>query len=258
MAPMKTILFCLGLLLSFSTAASISIVSDLDDTIKITNSGEEIDGAINAVFTTNVFTGMPEFLNAARDYSSELHVLSASPLLLRPNITGLLSKKRIAFKSLILKNALMGESKFDYKVRELKKIFEKSSDDFILLGDDVGQDPEAYGHIQKLYPNRVLAIYIHVIKNRSTPAGEKYWTSFDLFLKEFVAGRMNPGWVEKSIELLLQERSFSMIIPAFAHCPKSKTAFDWHLSTMFAQDAVPLTNKLLSSCQARSGILARE
>jgi hypothetical protein len=242
----------LFLTLSFHVQASISIVSDLDDTIKITNSGEEIDGAINALFTSKVFTGMVDFFSAADYYANDLHVLSASPQVLRPKITNLLNKKKINFKSLILKNSLQGESKFDYKVKAIKNILAQSSDDLILIGDDVGQDPEAYGEIQRLYPDRILAIYIHVIKNRSIAAGIKYWTSFDLFLFEYLAGRMSQGWVEHSAQQTFEESQFELIIPDFAHCPKQLEPWEWQQTTDFAQMAGFITNKIVKSCQVRN------
>lgn len=246
----KFIVLLLGL--SLNVHASISIVSDLDDTIKITNSGEEIDGAINALFTTKVFTGIVDFFSAAEYYANDLHVLSASPQVLRPKITQLLKKKNINYKSLILKNSLKGESKFQYKVNAIKNILTQTSDDLILIGDDVGQDPEAYGEIQRLYPDRVLAIYIHVINNRAIPAGRKYWTSFELFLFEYLAGRMNQGWVEHSAQQTFEESNFEYIIPDFANCPKQTQTWEWQQTTAFAQMAGLISNKIVEACKARS------
>lgn len=247
---MKTLI--LFLLFSLSSFASITIVSDLDDTIKITNSGEEMDGAINAFLTDNVFTGMPEFLKTAKAYAPDLHVLSASPQILRGRIQSSFKKRKLEVKSIILKNSLGGESKLVYKVRELKRLFAETSDDFILIGDDVGQDPEAYAELAKLYPNRVLAIYIHVIKNRPIPGGTQYWTSFDLFLREFIASRMTESAVVEASELLLEEPKFSLIIPDFAHCPTAATVWDWQVATIHSRIAATLTAKLVKECQAAS------
>lgn len=253
---MKNIIILIVCIFSLSTFASISIVSDLDDTIKITNSGDEVDGAINAAFRSDVFTGITEFFSGAKLYTNELHVLSASPLILRGKIISTLKKRKIHFDSLTLKNALAGETKLEYKVKEMKKLIEKSSDDFILIGDDVGQDPEAYAEIQRLYPERVLAIYIHMVKNRSIPSGIKYWTSFDLFLREFMTGRMTPGWVEQGLQTMMNEEKFLFIIPDFAHCPRTRNHWEWQTSSMYSAEAFVLTQKILDNCQLRnSGIL---
>lgn len=254
---MKKFILIISLALSFNALASVSIVSDLDDTIKITNSDDTVDGAINAALKSDVFTGITDFFKGTKTYVNELHVLSASPGILRGKIQATLKKRQIEYTSIILKNPAARETKFDYKVKAIKAIMEKNPDDFILIGDDVGQDPEAYGEIQRLNPNRVLAIYIHVIKNRAIPAGVPYWTSFDLFLREFVAGRMTPGWVEQGLKTLLAEKNPEKIIPDFAHCPKADQVWSWQWGTMYAEEAVTLTSRLLENCQARrSSILA--
>jgi hypothetical protein len=251
-SDMKKIIFILSLCLSSHLLASISIVSDLDDTIKITNSGDTVEGAINAALKSDVFTGMTEFFMAAKLYTNELHVLSASPTILRTKITMTLNKRNIDFDSLILKDPLKNETKFDYKVREIKKILQQSSDDLILIGDDVGQDPESYAEIQRLYPNRILAIYIHSIKNRQIPSGHKYWTTFDLFLREFTAERMSPGWLEKGIEILLQERELTKIVPLFAHCPTEVSIWTWQLSSIYSEEAAKMMSKITTYCKVRN------
>lgn len=245
---MKNLFIITSLLLSLNSFASISIVSDLDDTIKITNSGDDIDGAINAALKSDVFTGITEFFMGTKQYSNELHVLSASPGFLRGKIQSTLKKRKIEYTSIILKDFTAGESKFDYKVKAIKRIMEKNSDDFILIGDDVGQDPEAYAEIKRLYPNRILAIYIHVINNRKIPAGTKYWTTFDLMLREFVAGRMRPAWVEKAADVILAEDDQEKVIPGFAHCPKTPAVFTWQVGTIFAAEAAKVGKRVLAHC----------
>ena len=248
---MKTILFLLIFSISSFTFASVAVLSDLDDTIKITNSGKEIDGAINAFLTDDVFSGMPQFLKEAKTYAPDLHILSASPKFLRGKISASFKKRNIEIKTLTLKNSLGGETKLEYKVAAIKKLLEESADDFVLIGDDVGQDPEAYEEIQRLYPNRILASYIHVIKNRHF-AGTKYWSTFDLALREFLAGRMTESAVTLIAEKILKEPKFSFIIPSFAHCPPSAEVWSWQTSTIFSQAAFTLASKLSQQCLARS------
>jgi hypothetical protein len=249
---MKNLIFIFALVLPLCSVASISIVSDLDDTIKITNSGDTVDGAINAALKSDVFTGMTEFFFGTQDYTSDLHILSASPRVLKLKIESTLKKRQIQYKSIILRNLTKNETKFDYKVAALKKLLDKSADDFIFIGDDVGQDPEAYAKIQELYPNRVLAIYIHVVNNRPDAAGTKYWTTFDLFLREFEAGRMRPAWVEKGIRLFQQETNLEKILPSFANCPTTLSPWSWQESSFFGPESMLIALKLVSYCQARS------
>ena len=245
---MKNLSILLSLIISFHVYSSVSIISDLDDTIKITNSDDEVDGTINAAFRSEVFTGVTEFFMGTKNYANEMHVLSASPIILRAKIEATLKKRHIDYTSLILKNVQSRETKFEYKVRAIKVLMEKNPDDFIL----VGEDPEAYGEIQLLYPNRILAIYIHVIKNRQIPAGTKYWTSFDLFLREYTAKRMNPGWVEHASRTILAEKELKKIIPDFADCPGSGNVWNWQTNVWPGNEAQLITTKITGYCQVRN------
>lgn len=246
------ITFCLCLFTSLSAWSGISIVSDLDDTIKITNSGQEIEATINGLFSDKMFVGMPEFFKAARHYTNEVHVLTASPIFLKPLIQKAFREKGIETDSLITKMPFPIRSNLDYKVLELKKIFEKSSDDFILIGDDVGHDPEAYDILKKLYPNRVLAIYIHAIQGRSLPGSSfQYWTAFDIFLKEFLAGRMLKSSVSEAADLLFEEKDVELIFPKFAKCPQGPEVWAWQIKTPFVRDGLALAGKFSLYCLAR-------
>jgi hypothetical protein len=253
-----TLLFALMIvLLARETSAALTIVSDLDDTIKITNSANEIEAARRALFSDEVFIGMPEFLNAVKSYADEVHVLSASPILLKPKIQSTFKKVGISVDSLILKNPLYGQKIYDFKLKELKRLLNKNSgDDFILIGDDTGHDPEVYAEIQKEFPNRVLASYIHVVKDRKLPSGAiKYWTAFDLYLREYKEGRMPAHEVSFMGELLLKEDRMKQVIPGFADCPKTPLAWVWQLRTRFAKEAALLMGKVNIYCTASHSVI---
>lgn len=244
---MKNIIFSLLLVFAFSAQASITIVSDLDDTIKITEAG----GNATDIIGDDVYTGMPEFLAAAKEYSPTLYVLSASPSIMRSKIASTLKKRKVIYNGLVLRSNIT-EGKFEYKVREIKKLMEQSSDDFIFLGDDLGKDPEAYSEIARQFPGRVLGIYIHVVNGRKiTSDSVPYWTSFDLTLREFEASRMTPGWVEKIIDLLKSEAKLQYIFPKKAQCPSEASVWEWQTRTIFMQEAQDLIERFTSFCQAR-------
>lgn len=244
---MKIIIFCFILSLSTHLFASITIVSDLDDTIKIT----EASGDPEDLLGNKVYPGMPEFLKSARDYSTSLYIVSASPSILRKKIESTLKKKLIKYNGLILRSNLF-ESKFDYKVRKIKEIMENTSDDFIFIGDDIGQDPEVFLELTKLFPGRVLGSYIHVIEGRSIDRSlVSYWTSFDLILREFDAYRMTSEGVELVAETLLQEKNLELIFPKKASCPSTVDIWEWQLRTIFVQEAQKLIGRFTLFCQAR-------
>ncbi len=250
---MKKIFFFFSVLFPLSSWASISIITDLDDTLKITNSGQEIEATMNGLFSDKVFTGMPEFIKATRAYVDQVHILTASPLIIRPVVQNVLKKRNIEVDSLIMKNPFLRQENIDFKIMELKKLFDKSSDDFILIGDDVGHDPEAYEIIKNLYPGRVLAVYIHAIQGRSLPKSSfQYWTAFDLFLKEFLAGRMIKSSVDEVIETLYEEKNLKLIFPGFAKCPKTPEVWSWQVRSIFVRQAFTLAGKFNLYCISRS------
>lgn len=244
---MKNMILIAWLLLAFSVEASVSIITDLDDTIKIT----QASGKPSDILGSDVYTGMPEFFQAAaKTFSTDLYIITASPAFLRSRLTSSLKKKGINFKSLILRENVF-ESKFEYKVHEIKKILDKSSDDFILIGDDLGEDPEIYAEINRLYPGRILGTYIHHVDGRPDWKNTLYWTSFDLFLYEFQAGRMEAQSVEEAFELLNAESDLSMIFPKKANCPTEGWVWGWQTRTIFMQEADKLIEKFTRFCQAR-------
>ena len=247
---MKNLMLIFCLLFSLSALAQISVISDLDDTIKITEAG----GNPTDIIGDDIYTGMSDFFVGAKGYSTSLHILSASPTFMGPIIKRTLKKRGIEYKSLILRGNL-AEEKFKYKVRKIREILDATSDDFVLIGDDLGQDPEAYSEIKKLYPGRVLAIYIHIVNGRAITADAiPYWTSFDLFLREQIAGRMDPSWVERGIEVLTNEKKMDQVFPKKAQCPKTPAVYAWQMQSQYQQEALKLSYKFVKFCLQRQSV----
>lgn len=250
---MKNLIFCILLtLFSLSSWAGITIVSDLDDTIKITNSGDEIDGAVNAAFRSDVFVGMSELWMGMESYTNEQHILSASPTVLRLKIQSTLKKRQIGYTSIILKNYLIKEDKLTYKIRMIEELMKTNTDDFIFMGDDVGMDPEVYDHFIQKYPQRVLISYIRPVKNRAIPKSSKiFFTNFDIALHEYQSGRLSASWVETVADRLVETTKLSHIVPEFAHCPKDETHFKPQFKSDYAVQAKKIAQKVVDYCQTR-------
>ena len=247
---MKNLLLVVLFVFTLSAQAAVSIISDLDDTIKITQaSGDPRD-----YVGDEVYSGMPDFFRAAKNYSTSLYVLSASPSLMSPLIKKALKKNGIEYKTLILK-ANLREDKLTYKIRKIKEIMDSNSDDFILIGDDLGQDPEAYAEIKKLYPSRVLETYIHSVNGRAIPSDAVlYWTTFDISLRELIAGRMDPEGVDQVTNTLTNETKMTHIFPKNAQCPKTPMVYAWQLQTAHQQEALKLSYKFVKFCLARQSV----
>lgn len=242
-------LFLTLLLVSFNSIAGTIIISDLDDTIKITHVASAASATYNGIFKKKVFTGMPEFLNEARSYTEELHILTASPGLIKKSVLRTLNSNDIQFDSVAFKNPLKREGKIEYKVRKISEILSQSENSVILLGDDVDKDPEIFQEVTKLYPTRVLAVYVHVVRGREIPAGSTiYWTAGDLALRELSAGRMSAESASRVLETIINEENLNSVIPNFADCPKEASIWEWQIQTVLAEKAAILINNLVSHC----------
>jgi phosphatidate phosphatase APP1 len=192
---------------------------------------------------------MPEFLRAVRSYSDALHIVTAGPKLVETTVARLLRHNDITVDSLNFRN-VGHEGKLEFKVKKIVEIMGQSSDDVILLGDDVDLDPEVFTEVKKQLGSRVLATYVHVVKNRQIPEGHtRYLTVLDLALRENLAGRLDAAGVSDVIASLNAEKKLSHVFPGFAYCPTDTVIWDWQLSTKFAGEAQDLGRKLTGFCQ---------
>ena len=196
------------------------VISDVDDTVKITNSGHTLQSAWSGLFKEDVFPGMPEIYRAWANDGATLHFVTASPTLIRPKMRELLQHHRIPFASLTLRGNLL-ESKLKYKVCEISRIMERSPhDEVVLVGDDVGQDPEVFAALVAKYPGRVRASYIRPVKNRAALAGQiPYVTAFDIASDERFQGRLGADAIAHTTVAVLTGNAWKLI-PKFAWCPR--------------------------------------
>lgn len=253
MNRLKLIFVVLFTLILPQAFAKVVIVSDLDDTIKITNVGSAYQATVNGVFKKNVFSGMPEFLKEARAYSEDLHVLTASPSLIYKNVHRTLNDNKIKFTSLFLRNILKDRDSYKYKIGRLKYLMDKSDDEFILIGDDANHDPEIYDEIKNLYPNKVMAIYINVIRGRVLPiTSQPYYTAADLALRELEAGRMGVESARSVLATVSSESKLRFVRPSFAECPRDPEIWGWQAQTVLAIEAAYLAERVSVYCSAES------
>jgi hypothetical protein len=245
----------LGLFLSMSAQAGVSIISDLDDTIKITNAADIFRAGVNGFFSTNIYTGMDDFFieSTLEGEDDQTFVVTSSPLFLKKQVSGLLRKHKIHTDSVTLRNVAKEKSHV-FKKRVIREILSKSDDDFILIGDDVNEDHLIYDEIAKEYPERIKSSYIHVVKGRTLPASViPYWSSFDLTLRENLAGRLPFSAVTRVARKILSHQKLKEIMPSFAFCPTDLSLWDWQKETAAAPEAAQISDKIVTYCLSRSG-----
>lgn len=164
----------------------LSVISDVDDTIKITElpAGSQI--VIRNTFYKE-YTAAPGMAEMYREYGENVafHYVSGSPWQLFRVLSdflfgeeagfpeGTFHMKRVPknFLSLHtwrdLREVVMNEDvTFDQKINQISQILDHFPDrDFILVGDSGEADPEVFSVIRELYSNQIRDIYIRDVVN---------------------------------------------------------------------------------------------
>ncbi|KUI57281.1 Phosphatidate phosphatase APP1 [Cytospora mali] len=176
MVPEGTI----GLLQSktfFADPQGWAVVSDIDDTIKITQTSSPI-GILRSTFLAEPepVPGMPElyrFIQSEVTSVSPFFYLSASPYNLYPFLRefrdahypyGQLILRDASWMTIpgLLSNLTVGTEA--YKVNRMIKIHGWMPDKkLICIGDSTQSDPEVYGHMYRLHPEWIRAIFIRKV-----------------------------------------------------------------------------------------------
>ncbi|CAJ2510642.1 Uu.00g062670.m01.CDS01 [Anthostomella pinea] len=156
-----------------------SVISDIDDTIKVTQTSDPI-GILRTTFfdTPQVIAGMPElyrYIQSLIKDTSPWFYLSASPYNLYPFLRdfrqrnyphGTIVLRDSSLMSIpgLLTTLTLGTE--DYKVDRMEKINSwLPKRKMICIGDSTQSDPEAYGEVYRKYPNWVKVILIRKVED---------------------------------------------------------------------------------------------
>lgn len=164
-----------------------SVISDVDDTIKITEVGDKKAMLQNTFFKPfRPVKGMPELYQAWAVQGAHFHYVSASPWQLYPALSDFCAQQKFPAGTFQLKSFRVKDRTFlslfespdEYKwsvIEPLMKLFPHRQ--FILVGDSGEKDPEAYGRIARAFPQQVTKIYIHNI-TKEGPDAPRYAVAF--------------------------------------------------------------------------------
>ncbi len=167
---------------------AISVISDVDDTIKIS---EVLDGkrllANTFVHEYRAVPGMAQAYQRWSELGASFHYVSASPWqlysFLRPFTAaggfpaGTWHMKTFRAKDSSVMNLF--DSPMEYKVGQIEAVMAALPlRSFILVGDSGEQDPEAYGEIARRHQDRVRRIFIRDItgEGQGSPRMQKAFT----------------------------------------------------------------------------------
>ncbi|CAF1169499.1 unnamed protein product [Rotaria sordida] len=181
----------------------ISIISDIDDTIKLTGV-TSVRSILRNTFSGQYksIPGMSErYRHYELYYNATFHYLTASPDQLYPFLHEFIQREQFPLGSYHMRHFtwcninffefFSSNSFIKQKTKILHMFFQETrSRKFILFGDIFQKDPEIYANIYQQYPERILKIFIRVssknLSNRLNRVFQhipKY--KWDIFLNGF-------------------------------------------------------------------------
>jgi len=237
------VLFALNTIPCHGTAQEpFILVSDVDDTVKITNVPDHEATIRNTIHSKLVFAGTAELYTQMLGSDSlprRLRFLSAGFLTTRT--AALLSHSGFPAHELTLREFSTHEdlrrvisSISSFKTDQLQQLYGTSADNVILIGDDTQSDPAVYTAFAAKHRGRVLAVYIHRITGhtlppacragRALPAGcISFITAYDIALHELLAGRLGEREANAVGKAVLNSDTRTLL-PDFQECPSQFTA----------------------------------
>lgn len=233
-----------------------TLVTDLDDTLKITNVLDASDALRNALFSKKAFSGMPEVLNALEEESNGLYILSASPNLLNFRIKRFLNFNEVNYHSFFTRRVTQLGDKEKYKLDVLKSVSEVDNDELILFGDNAEIDGEIYLKFKEQQPQSVARIYIHDITHNPKLENIVYfYTAFDIALNEYLLGNLSFAQANSIGSKILLEKDLNLIIPDFAYCPTKNADFNKTPLSALSLTQAAVQTKIIGFCRLRQSAI---
>lgn len=161
--------------------AQFGVISDIDDTITFSSATNYLRMA-KIVFLGTAYSRLP-FKGVAAFYRglekgtfgrpvNPFFYVSSSPWNLYDVLRDLFEYRSIPAGPLLLQDygidvtKIINESHHAHKLRSIRDVFDKYPRlRFILIGDSGQADPEIYREVVRLYPGRVLAVYIRDVSH---------------------------------------------------------------------------------------------
>jgi len=150
----------------------VSVISDIDDTIKISNVTSKRDLVRGLFFDEyHPAPGMAEFYHWLAKRDVLFHYVSASPWQLYPSLAPFMDKY-FPFGCLSQRHFYIGDRSFikffrssmQYKIRTVEGIIKRYPGRvFVLIGDSGEKDPEVYASVAAKYPKKISNILIREV-----------------------------------------------------------------------------------------------
>lgn len=164
-------------------SARFGVISDIDDTIMVTNARHLLKMA-SATFLRNArgrvpFPGVGAFYKALQSggggsEQNPVFYVSSGPWNLYDLLQDFMELNSIPVGPVLLQDYGLEQGRFlkashlDHKVREIERLLKTYPDlPFVLIGDSGQHDPEVYREVLKRAPNRIKAVYIRDVTEQA-------------------------------------------------------------------------------------------
>jgi hypothetical protein len=154
-------------------AAGVSVISDIDDTVKDTDVLDRRELVANTFYRPyRAVSGMPGLYAAWRGKDVPIHYVTASPWQLFPPLWSFLTESGIAGVSIEMREVRAKNGSVvklfrgsrDFKTGRIREILRRFPErTFVLVGDSGERDPEIYAAIAREHPGQVRGIFIRAI-----------------------------------------------------------------------------------------------
>ncbi|MFM9196172.1 MAG: phosphatidate phosphatase App1 family protein [Planctomycetia bacterium] len=175
----------------------LSVISDIDDTVKVTNVGNRRELLANTLLREfYAVPGMAEIYRRWQEAGTAFHYVSASPWQLANCLNGFLRDTGLPSGSMHLKLFRLKDStplgRLPSRKRSKRRTIEQILVDFprrkfLLVGDSGERDPEVYAEVARRHPDRVAGVAIRLVEGRRS--GDKLRTRLDRLGRRLPAGR---------------------------------------------------------------------
>lgn len=196
--------------------AGVSVISDIDDTIKVTEVTDRKKLVENTFFLPFcAVEGMPELYRRWADAGAEFHFVSGSPWQLYVPLAELMRDagfpsatfhlRRVRFKdSSVL--SLLGDP-LEYKLQVIEPLMaDFPQRRFILVGDSGERDPEVYAAVATKHLDQVLRIYIRDVTGQAADS-PRYKTTFAKLSRDQWQLFRDPREIGADLKPAAEERS---------------------------------------------------
>jgi len=161
-------------------SSGLSVISDIDDTVKFTNVADRRELLRNTLLREfAAVEGMPDVYRRWRRAGIDFHYVSSSPWQLSDCLCRFLGAAGLPAGSMHLKLFRLKDStplgRLPSRKRGKRRVIEKILGDFperrfVLVGDSGERDPEIYAAVARRRPEQVAGILIREVSAKSPPA----------------------------------------------------------------------------------------